>query len=242
MGEEFSSKLLCPRPDNRISAAVVNAEQASLEKEVIEPFGLGGWSWGVLRLHDVAIDPATELIGRAGDGIGVFRRHFAQFRPLVTATALGTAAGVHTLVAETLAARTRVGMLPKVVDHALVIIGRTHAGDHRGSTVDHYHSPACGAGTPHADFAARVGKASGVDTAVKVVAELGPLIGAAGFQKAHPLAKARGDLTGLLYADGIHDSLYRSGTTVLPISSFVSRMAACRGDSLASTHPPTISQ
>lgn len=145
MGEEFSSKLLCPRPDNRISAAVVNAEQASLEKEVIEPFGLGGWSWGVLRLHDVAIDPATELIGRAGDGIGVFRRHFAQFRPLVTATALGTAAGVHTLVAETLAARTRVGMLPKVGDHALVIIGRTHAGDHRGYTVDHYHSPVCGA-------------------------------------------------------------------------------------------------
>ncbi|MGV9976088.1 hypothetical protein ACWDUH_00225 [Micromonospora wenchangensis] len=68
---------------------------------------------------------------------------------------------------------------------------------------------------PHADFAARVGKAAGVDTAVRAVADLAPLIGAAGFQRAHPIAKARADLTGLLYADGIHDSLYRSGGITL---------------------------
>ena len=42
-------------------------------------------------------------------------------------------------------------------------------------------------------------------------ADLAPLIGAGGFQRSHPVAKARADLTGLLYADGIHDSLYRSG-------------------------------
>lgn len=42
---------------------------------------------------------------------------------------------------------------------------------------------------------------------------LAPLIGAAGFQRTHPIAKARADLTGLRYADGVHDSLYRSGGT-----------------------------
>jgi len=50
-----------------------------------------------------------------------------------------------------------------------------------------------------------------VDTAYCVVGEVAPLVGAAGFQHSHPIAEARADLTGLLYSDGIHDSLYRSG-------------------------------
>jgi hypothetical protein len=37
------------------------------------------------------------------------------------------------------------------------------------------------------------------------------LVGAGGFQAASPIAKARHDVPGLLFADGIHDSLYRSG-------------------------------
>jgi len=61
-------------PDSRISAAVLDAADSGLEREVIEPFGLGGWSWGVLRLHDVPIDPATDLVGPAGGGLDVFRR------------------------------------------------------------------------------------------------------------------------------------------------------------------------
>lgn len=99
-------------PDSRISAATVDADPPRLEREVIEPFGRGGWSWGVLRLHEVPINPATDLISRTGDGLEVFRRHFTRFRPLVTATALSTAAGVHTLVAEALAAKTRSGCFP----------------------------------------------------------------------------------------------------------------------------------
>jgi hypothetical protein len=70
-------------------------------------------------------------------------------------------------------------------------------------------------GHPSADLAARTSKAAGVDTAVHAVADLTPLVGAAGFQRGHPVAKARADLTGLLYADGIHDSLYRSGGITL---------------------------
>lgn len=68
-----------------------------------------------------------------------------------------------------------------------------------------HNQPLAADSHPHADLAARVGKAAGVDTAVRAVADLAPLIGAVGFQRAHPIAKARADLTRLLYADGIHD-------------------------------------
>ncbi|WP_259275769.1 acyl-CoA dehydrogenase family protein [Micromonospora chalcea] len=198
-------------PDGRISAAVVDTGAPGLEREVIEPFGLGGWSWGVLRLHGVHIDPASDLVGGIGEGRDVFRRHFVRFRPLVTATALGTAAGAHTLVTEALAAKVRIGMLPRVRDNALLVLGRAYAEITAAVLAAIAASRLATAGHPHADFAARVGKAAGVDTAFRAVADLAPLFGAAGFQRTHPIAKARADLTGLLYADGIHDSLYRSG-------------------------------
>lgn len=198
-------------PDSQVSAAVIDAADCGLEREAIEPFGLGGWSWGVLRLHDVPIDPATDLVGPAGGGLDVFRRHFARFRPLVTATALGTAAGVHTFVTDALAARRKVGVLPRIRDNALITLGRTHAEITAALLAAITTSRLAAAEHPHADLAARVGKAAGVDTAHRAVNDLAPLLGACGFQQASPIAKARADLTGLLYADGVHDSLYRSG-------------------------------
>jgi alkylation response protein AidB-like acyl-CoA dehydrogenase len=198
-------------PDGRITAAIVDAADHGLEREVIEPFGLGGWSWGVLRLHDVPVDPSTDLVGTPGHGLDAFRRHFAAFRPLVTATALGTAAGVHTLVVDALASRQKVGVLSRVRDNALIALGRTHAEITAALLAAITASRLAAAGHPYADVASRIGKAAGVDVAHRAVADLAPLLGACGFQQASPVAKARADITGLLYADGIHDSLYRSG-------------------------------
>ena len=81
-------------------------------------------------------------------------------------------------------------------------------------------------GPPDAGLLARLGKATGIDTAVQAVTDLAPLIGASGFQRNHPAAKAHADLTGLLYADGIHDSLYRSGGVTLLASAVLAHAAA----------------
>lgn len=209
-------------PDARISAVLVDADQPGVEREVIEPFGLGGWGWGVLHLHDVPVDPATALLGNPGSGLAIFHQHFARFRPLVTATALGAAAGVHAVVAEALTARRDLGILPRVRDNALITLGRTHAEITASLLAALTASRLAAAGHPDAGLLARLGKAAGVDTAVQAVAALAPLIGASGFQRHHPVAKARADLTGLLYADGIHDSLYRSGGVTLLASAGVS--------------------
>ncbi|MFC7279799.1 acyl-CoA dehydrogenase family protein [Paractinoplanes rhizophilus] len=212
-------------PDGRISAVLVNADDPHIERDVIEPFGLGGWGWGVLRLHEVPIDPATALLGTPGSGLDIFRQHFTRFRPLVTATALGTAAGVHHLVTDALAARRDVGDLPRIRDNALITLGRAHAEITAALLAALTTTRLAAAGHPAAGLYARLGKAVGVDAAVRAVTELAPLIGAAGYQRSHPVAKARADLTGLLYADGIHDSLYRSGGTSLLTAPATSRTA-----------------
>lgn len=167
-------------PDSRITAAVIDAAEHGLEREPVTPLGLGGWSWGILRLHDVPVDPAMDLLGRAGDGLTVFRRHFTRFRPLVTATALGTAAGVHTLVTDALAARRQVGVLPWVRDNALITLGRTQAEITAALLATITTSRLAAAGHPHADLAARVGKAAGVDTAHRAITDLAPPRGPAG--------------------------------------------------------------
>ena len=148
-------------------------------------------------------------------GLAVFREHFARFRPLVTATALGTALSVHTAVTEALAARVRAGVLRRVRDNALITIGRTHA-DLTAALLNALATVRLGdAGVSQADLWARIGKAHGVDAALASASELALLIGAAGFTAESPLAKARADLAALQYADGIHDSLYRSGGKTL---------------------------
>jgi len=212
-------------PDGRISAVLVNADDPRVERDVIEPFGLGGWGWGVLRLHEVSIDPATALLGTPGAGLHIFHQHFIRFRPLVAATALGTAAGVHRLVTDALAARRDVGILPRIRDNALITLGRTHAEITAALLAALTTTRLAAAGHPGAGLYARLGKAAGVDVAVQAVTELAPLIGAAGYQLSHPVAKARADLTGLLYADGIHDSLYRSGGVSLLAAPATNRPA-----------------
>ena len=52
---------------------------------------MSGWSWGELLLDQVPV-PATSVLGASVGGIAVFRRHFAEYRPLVAATCLGAAA------------------------------------------------------------------------------------------------------------------------------------------------------
>ncbi len=202
-------------PGGRISAAILPAAAPGLSREPIMPAGLAGWSWGTLRLHQVPVDPSSDLIGAPGSGLTVFRDHFARFRPLVTATALGAAASVHTAVTEALGARVRAGVLPRIRDNALISVGRTHAALTAALLSALAVVRLSDADEARADLWACISKAHGVDTALAAVSELVPLLGAGGFTASSPLSKARADLTALQYADGIHDSLYRSGGKIL---------------------------
>ncbi len=200
--------------DHGHGAAVVPADAPGLTRTLIRPAGLAGWSWGLMHLADVHVGP-EDLIGEIGAGLKVFKEHFTVFRPLVTATALGAAAGVHATVTGILTARLTCGILPHLRDTALVRLGETHA----QITAALLHTLGgirlAETSSPHADLHTRTGKAVGAAVASRTAHDLALLIGAAGFHDEHRLTKARRDLEALLLADGIGDELLRSAGRIL---------------------------
>ncbi|MBR7833283.1 acyl-CoA dehydrogenase family protein [Actinospica durhamensis] len=200
--------------DRGVSAALVPANAPGLLRTANRPAGLSGWSWGSLHLGEVHLRE-DDLIGAPGDGLRVFDEHFAVFRPLVTATALGTAAGVHTAVTGILRARVACGILTSLRDTALVRLGESHAQINAALLHTLAALRLAETGSPHAAVFSRTGKATGVATAHRAAHELPLLVGAFGFQDGHRLVKARRDLDALQLADGIGEELLRSAGRIL---------------------------
>jgi alkylation response protein AidB-like acyl-CoA dehydrogenase len=194
-------------PHGGLAAAAINATDPGLRRQSIPPTGLAGWTWGLLDLLAVTVYPTDVLTGEA---MAVLRQHLASYRPLITATALGGAAAVFDTVTTTLTTRHTTGDLPRLRDSTLVTIGRTHAQLVTALLGTATASHLAEAEHDRAEAWAAALKAHGVDTANQTAAELALLLGATSFRADSPIAKTRRDLAGLLYADGIHDSLYRT--------------------------------
>ncbi|MEV0108114.1 acyl-CoA dehydrogenase family protein [Nocardia sp. NPDC050799] len=192
-------------PDGYLAAAVVDAAEPGLHRHTFPPAGLAGWSWGTLDLRAVPIQPGNVL---RGDGMALLREHFAHYRPLVTATALGGAAAVFDTVVTALADRRDTGDITRVRDSALITIGRGHAQIVTALLAAASAADLAASGYQHAERWSAETKAHGIDAANLALKDLSLLLGAAGFRADSQVAKTRRDLGGLMYADGIHDSLY----------------------------------
>src|SRR5262249_170576 len=117
-------------PEGTIQAAVVDADANGVTRRPETPSGLGGRACATVAFQAARLPPHA-ILSRTDSGDAIFRTHFAAFRPLVAATALGTAAGVHTGVLRILQARTATGLLPRLRDTTLATLART-AGDLNG--------------------------------------------------------------------------------------------------------------
>jgi alkylation response protein AidB-like acyl-CoA dehydrogenase len=151
-----------------------------------------------------------DILARPGKGMDLLREHFAHYRPLVAATALGAAAAACDSVAAYLETRREAGFISGPRDNALITLGRAYAQINAAMLAALTAQQLSQTDDDKAELWGCAAKAHGVDVAYAVASELSLLAGAAGFAADSQLAKARRDLNGLLYADGIHDSLYRA--------------------------------
>src|ERR1039457_5211238 len=195
-------------PADRLTAGVVDAGAAGLYRRPVTPAGLSGWAWGELHLDGVRL--RRDILARPGKGMDLLREHFAHYRPLVAATALGAAAAACDSVAAHLDTRRKAGFITGPRDNALITLGRAYAQINAAmlaALTAQRLSQAC---DEMAELWGCAAKAHGAAVAYTAASELALLAGAPGFAADSQLAKARRDLNGLLYADGIHDSLYRT--------------------------------
>jgi alkylation response protein AidB-like acyl-CoA dehydrogenase len=201
-------------PAGRLTAGVVDAGAAGLRRRPVTPAGLSGWTWGELRLDGVRLRQ-RNILGRPGTGMELLREHFAHYRPLVAATALGAAAAACDSVAARPEAHRKAGFISGPRDNVLITLGRAYAQINAAMLAALTAQRLSQARDERAELWGCAAKAHGVDVAYATASELALLAGAPGFAADSQLAKARRDLNGLLYADGIHDSLYRTvGRTV----------------------------
>jgi alkylation response protein AidB-like acyl-CoA dehydrogenase len=196
-------------PAGRLTAGVIDAAAGGLGRRSVLPGGLSGWTWGELRLQDVELRPC-DILGNPGEGMALLREHFAHYRPLVAATALGVAAAVHDMVAAQLRTRRAAGIISRLRDNALITLGRAYAQINAGLLAALAAQRLAESGDWRAAMWGCAIKAHAVDMAHAAASDLTLLAGAAGFTATSPLDKACRDLRALLYADGIHDSLYRA--------------------------------
>ncbi|MET8763537.1 hypothetical protein [Lentzea sp. NPDC004782] len=106
--------------------------------------------------------------------------------------------------------RKATGDVRRLRDSALITLGRTHVQLATALLGAVMVSQLAGGGHADAELWGAATKAHGIDTANSAAAELALLLRASGFRADCQTAKTRRDLSGLLYADGIHDSLYRT--------------------------------
>jgi alkylation response protein AidB-like acyl-CoA dehydrogenase len=211
-------------PAGRLTAGVVNADATGLYRRPVTPAGLSGWAWGELHLDGVRLR-RRDILAHPGEGMDLLREHFAHYRPLVAATALGAAAAACDFVAAHLDTRRKAGLITGLRDNALITLGRAYAQINAAMLAALTAQRLSQADDDRAELWGCAAKAHGVDVAYAATADLSLLVGAPGFAAASRLAKARRDLNGLLYADGIHDSLYRAAGRTL-ITSPGSRLQA----------------
>lgn len=221
-------------PDGEISVAAIDARSEGLTRTPLVPAGLSGWTWGELHLNEVRIRP-DDIIGQPGSGMRLLQEHFAGYRPLVAATALGAAAGCYDRTVAILESRRRLGNIARLRDNALITVGRSFAEINAALLAACNAATLAESGNPFAASWGCAVKAYGVDAAYRAVSELALLAGASSFVAGSATAKAVRDVNALLYADGIHDSLYRAAGhafTTPAAAAYVppQRVAALDGD------------
>jgi alkylation response protein AidB-like acyl-CoA dehydrogenase len=164
-----------------------------------------GWSWGELVLDRVSV-PQTSVLGAAVGGVAVFRRHFAEYRPLVAATCLGAAAAAVDRWVELALAGSRHGDLPGRAAESL--------GDLRGRVLLALGGLFTGAARPGGIDGSwsKMVKAQAVQTSIDVVRAVEHMLGGPETpgEIAAAIRRARRELGAFEAADGAPAPLLRS--------------------------------
>ena len=189
----------------KLSVFVIPMGTVGLHVERLAAHGLTGNSYGGLSFKDLFV-PESHLIGKDGDGLGIFFEHFLYWRLMQTAAAIGTGENALEQMAERIKTREAFG----------APIGRfTHLQQPIGQYTTELwmaYALAKEAATliDHGDYKSARAlinglKAEGVENALSAVDAATRAFGGEGYSSLVDLGDRLRDLNGLRIADGTTD-------------------------------------
>jgi alkylation response protein AidB-like acyl-CoA dehydrogenase len=189
----------------KLSVFVVPINTPGLHIERLEAHGLTGNSYGGLSFKDLFV-PESHLIGKDGEGLGIFHEHFLYWRLMQTAAAIGTGENALEQMAERLKTREAFGAPIGRFTHLQQPIGQ-YTTELR---MAHSLAKEAAALIDRGDYkSARTLinglKAEGVESALSAVDAATRAFGGEGYSNLVDLGDRLRDLNGLRIADGTTD-------------------------------------
>ena len=199
---EADAFVVFARSPEHLGAFYLPAGSPGLSAAAANGSGTTGWSWGELLLERVQV-PASSVLGASVGGVAVFRRHFAEYRPLVAATCLGAAAAAVDRWVDRLLSSSDGRDLPEPVMERL--------GDLRGRVLLALGGLFTGAARPGGVDGSwsKMVKAQAVQTAIEVVRSVEHAMAAGGGPVDEAVRRARRELGAFEEADGAPAPLLR---------------------------------
>lgn len=192
-------------PEGKLSVFVLPIETPGLEVERLKAHGLTGNSYGGLKFKDLFV-PDDQLVGEDGEGMSVFADHFAYWRLMQTAAAIGTAERALELMADRLKTREVFGAPIGRFSHLQQPLGQHHTELKMAYSLAKEAAAMMDEGNYEEAYPLVVGlKAEGVEIALKTVDAATRAFGGEGYSDRVDLGDRLRDLNGLRIADGTTD-------------------------------------
>ncbi|BDG45605.1 acyl-CoA dehydrogenase family protein [Parageobacillus sp. KH3-4] len=184
---------------------IVEMDNPNIEKFLIEPMGMKGWSYGGFKLHDVVI-PVENRLGEEGEGFKIFNEHFTYWRVLMGIICLGAAQKAIEQAIEYAQNRFAFGgpigrfqsVMHKISDHATLIEAARLLCFKALDLIDK--------GKPDVKESA-MAKWLGTTVAYHAIDDAMQIHGARGYVREYGLEQRLRDVRGLMIADGTTDTL-----------------------------------
>lgn len=189
----------------KLSVFVIPIDTKGLHVERLTAHGLTGNSYGGLQFRDLFV-PDSYLIGKDGEGLGIFFEHFLYWRLMQTAAAIGTGENALEQMAERIKTREAFGAPIGRFTHLQQPIGQYMTELRMAYSL----AKEAAAMIDRGDYkAARVLinglKAEGVENALSAVDAATRAFGGEGYSSLVDLGDRLRDLNGLRIADGTTD-------------------------------------
>jgi alkylation response protein AidB-like acyl-CoA dehydrogenase len=187
-----------------ISAFVVDGSSPGLSSEKLPTMGMPGWQLGAPKFEDVEV-PASNLLGREGDGFKIAMMTFDRSRPAVAAQGVGVGQGAVDLALDYSMRRHTFGQPLLAHEGVQFKLAGMEAEVAAARALAYQAATFVDEGDPRMTKIAAAAKLVATDTAMRVTTEAVQILGGNGYLRQFPAERMMRDAKVLQIYEGANE-------------------------------------